>query len=197
MVKLRELLKKGAIGEPRMLFADFGYAAPLHPEWRHFDPNLGGGALLDVGIYPISLSSMIFGTPVKITGAAHMGVTKVDEQSAYILESKSGQISVLSSAIRTETPQTAVLMGTEGKIFIRAPWWKSESLSLSLPGKGDVAFDLPLTDNGYNYEAEEVADCIHAGKLESEVVPLDETITLMKTMDELRAQWNFVYPMEK
>lgn len=197
VIKTRELLEAGAIGEPRMLFSDFGYAATLNPKWRHFDPALGGGALLDVGVYPISFSSMIFGTPVKITGGAHLGITGVDEQSAYVLQGKAGQLSLLSSAIRTNTPQETTIMGTEGRIRLHSPSWRPSKLTLSRAGKPDKDFDLPFKGNGYNYEAVEVMACMRAGKLESEVMPLDETISIMKTMDTLRAQWNFVYPSEK
>ncbi len=196
MFKFRELLADGAIGRPRALNAYFGYAVPFDPSSRLFDPALGGGALLDVGIYPVSLSSMIFGAPVRITGAAHLGETGVDEQSAYILQGDAGQLSVLGAATRTRMIQDAVLMGTAGLIRIHGPWWCTRGLTLSRPGKEDEVFGPPFRGNGYNYQAEEVMNCLHAGALESKIMGLDETLTIMKTMDTIRAQWGLKYPTE-
>lgn len=92
MVRLREIVASGAIGELRMLQADFGFRTSFNPQGRLFDPALGGGALLDVGIYPISLASMLLGTPTRVTSMAHLGATGVDEQSAIILGYGGGQL---------------------------------------------------------------------------------------------------------
>ncbi len=196
LVKFRELLDEGAIGEPRMLFADFGFTAPVNPKARLFNLTLGGGALLDVGVYPISLSSMVFGTPVHITSSAHLGSTGVDEQSAYLLTGPSGQLSLLSSAIRTQTTHAATLMGTNGMITIRPPWWRPVALTLSRPGKSDETFNLPFEATGYNCEAAHVGDCLRAGKLESSIMPLDESLSIMRTLDAIRASWGLKYPGE-
>lgn len=196
MVKFRELLRTSAIGEPRLLAADFGFAAPVNPDSRLFNPALGGGALLDVGVYGISLSSMIFGTPVEVSGTAHLGQTGVDEQSACVLKGPAGQLSVLTSAIRVRTRQEAVLMGTEGTIRLYSPWWCSTKLSLSGGNRHEEVFELPYRGNGYNCEAAEVIDCLRAGKLESDSMPLDESLAVMRTMDTIRAHWGLKYPTE-
>jgi predicted dehydrogenase len=197
LVKTRELLAGGAIGEVRVLSADFGFRTAFDPKSRLFDPHLGGGALLDVGVYPVSLASMVFGTaPSRISGMAHLGQTGVDEQSAVILGYDQGQLAILAAAVRTEMPQEAVLMGTEGWIRIHAPWWRSTTLTLSLPGQEDEVIHLPYEGNGYNYEAAAVMDCLRAGKTENDVMGLDETLAIMQTLDRIRAQWNLRYPME-
>ena len=196
MVRLRELLAEGVIGEVRMLQVDFGFRTSFNRQGRLFDPALGGGALLDVGIYPVSLASMIFGTPERVTGMAHLGETGVDEQSAMIFGYAGGQLALLSQAIRTNSPHEALLLGTNGKIRVHSSWWKATPITLSVDGKPDELIDLPAVGNGYNYEAAEVGRCLREGRTESAVMPLDETLAIIRTMDEVRAQWGLRYPGE-
>jgi predicted dehydrogenase len=196
MVEVRRLIADGAIGPIRMITADFGYRAGFRPESRAFDPALGGGALLDVGVYPISFASMLLGTPDRIASMAELGQTGVDEQSAFILGYPGGQLAVLSTAVRTSTPQDAVIMGETGRIRIHPPFWIPKKLTLTVSGKEDEEMEIPYEANGYNYEAAEVANCVRAGKLESDVMPLDESLAIMQTMDAIRAQWGMKYPME-
>lgn len=196
LIHTRELIAQGAIGEVRMLTADFGFRTNFNEEGRLFDPKLGGGALLDVGIYPISLAFMLFGAPQEIASQAYLGETGVDEQSAYLFRYAAGQIALLSSATRTETPQEAIILGTEGYIKLSSPWWNAAELILKRAGKPEEVISPARVGNGYNYEAEEVGRCLKAGKLESETMPLDETRAIMATMDTIRAQWGLKYPME-
>ncbi len=196
MGELRARLQAGAIGEPRMLQADFGFRAGINPEGRLFSPALAGGGLMDVGCYCVSLASMLFGTPTQIAGVAHLGETGVDEQAAMSLGYEGGKLAVLSSAIRTNTPHEASLFGTEGRIKIHSPWWKPETMTISRDGKEPETVVLPFTGGGFNYEAGEVAACLQAGKTESAIMPLDETLTIMRTLDTLRQQWGLRYPME-
>lgn len=195
MYRLREMLAKGVIGEPRMLQADFGFRAGVDPKSRLFNPALGGGGLLDVGVYPISLASMLFGTPALVVGLAHIGETGVDEQAGMVLQYEGGRLAVLSTAARVNTPQDAHILGSEGNIKIPSPWWKPATMTISAGGKSeDVA--LPYESNGYQFEAQEVARCLREGRTESDIMPLDETLEIMRTMDSLRAQWGLKYPME-
>ncbi len=196
MVELRRLIADGAIGEVRMVAADFGYRAGFRPESRTFDPALGGGALLDVGVYPISLASMLLGTPDRIASLAELGQTGIDEQSAMVLGYPGGQMAVLYTAVRTTTPQDATIMGTDGFIRIPSQWWVPKTMTLHAAGKAPQVIDMPFVGNGYNYEAAEVHACLAAGKTESEAMPLDETLAIMQTMDRIRAQWGMKYPME-
>lgn len=196
MARARELLAAGAIGEPRILQADLGYRAKVNPEGRLFNPTLGGGALLDIGVYPISLASMIFGTPSAITSQAQLGETGVDEQNAIIFRYPGGQLAVLSSAIRTQTPHEATVMGTEGLLRIGQDWHKSNWVGVTRSGQPEEVTHLPIEGNGYNYEASEVMACLRAGKLESATMPLDETLAIVQTMDTIRAQWRLRYPGE-
>ncbi|MBI4552259.1 MAG: Gfo/Idh/MocA family oxidoreductase [Candidatus Latescibacteria bacterium] len=197
IVQARQWLSDGTIGEVRMVEVDFGFRAEFNPASRLFDPALGGGALLDIGIYTVSLASMVFGgPPTRIAGMAHLGATGVDEQSAMILGYGRGELAILSCAVRTHTPQEACIIGTEGFIKIHSPFWCATTATLSVSGQDEQRVEMPHTGNGYNYEAEEVMRCLRAGALESEVMPLDESLSIVRTMDQVRAQWGLRYPME-
>lgn len=196
MDKLRELLATKAIGEVRMLTADFGFRAEYHEEPRLFDRAAGGGALLDVGVYPVSLASMLFGSPTQIVSTAHLGPTGVDEEAGIILSHAQGQVALLSTAIRVDTAQEAILSGTQGRICIHRPWWRPTMMTVSREGQPDEVMEFPLTGNGYQFEAAEVMRCLRAGKLESNLMPLEETLAIMETLDAIRAQWGLKYPMD-
>jgi predicted dehydrogenase len=197
MGELRRLLSAGVIGEPRMLTADFGFRDEFDPRSRKFDPGLGGGALLDVGVYCISLASSLFGRPSEVAGAGHLGQTDVDEQSAAILVHDGGRLSVLCFATRTGTPQEATVMGTEGYVKIHSNWWRPRAMTLHRPGEREELVEAPITGNGFNYEAAEVMRCLDEGMTESDVMPLDETLSVMRTMDDIRAAWGLRYPSEE
>ena len=112
MEEVRRLVSGGAIGEVRMLNVDFGFRADLDPASRLFDQRLGGGALLDVGVYCVSFASMVLGRPSGSVGLSHIGETGVDEQASVVLEHEGGRLANLSIGIRTTTPQEATIMGT-------------------------------------------------------------------------------------
>ncbi len=196
MGKVRELVKDGAIGDVRMVMADFGFQAGFDPKSRLFDPALGGSALLDVGVYPISFASMLLGTPEHVTGTAHLAPTNVDDNAGMLLRYPKGEIAVLATTVNVNTPQRATILGTGGRIEIHPPFWIPKALILSRNGQADELIELPYEGNGYNYEAQEVERCMAQGLTESPIMPLDETLAIMKTMDDLRAQWGVKYPME-
>ena len=197
MEEVRRLVSEGAIGEVRMLNVDFGFRAGLDPASRLFDPKLGGGALLDVGVYCVSFASMVLGEPSGSVGISHLGETGVDEQASVVLEHEGGRLANLSIGIRTATPQEATIMGTEGYVRIHAPWWRPKSMTIFRPGTEDETVDAPVSGNGFNYEAAEVMRCLEAGKMESDIMPLDETISVMRTMDGIRYAWGLRYPGEE
>ena len=196
MVRIRELLDARVIGEVRMLTANFGFRADFDPQSRLFNLELGGGGLLDVGIYPVALASMVLGSPQSIASQATLGETGVDEQTAITFRYPNGQLALLSCAIRTTTLHDAVIYGTHGHIRINPPWWSPSSLTLAVDGQAEQQFSFEQIGNGYNYEAAEVMRCIRAGETESLIMPLDETLQLMRTLDATRAQWGLVYPGE-
>ena len=193
--KAREIIQSGQIGQARQLQADFGFRAGVNPEGRLFDPKLGGGGLMDVGVYVVSLASFFFGTPDRITSLANMGSTGVDEEAALLLGYEGGEMAVLSTAVRLNTPQVATLLGTDGKLVIEGPWWKADALTVSAKGQEErIAF--PFKGGGFQFEAMHVAECLRTGKKESPLIGLEETLQIMKTLDTLRAQFGLKYPME-
>ena len=196
-VKLRELLASGVIGDINIVDIDFGFRAPFNPQHRLFAPELGGGALLDIGIYSLSFASMVLGKPQHIVSMAHLGESGVDENAAIILGYANGALTTISTAIRTSTMQQAVINGTSGRITMHPPYWYPQRITLEVYGGESSVMDIPMNGNGFNHEAAEVARCIRNGQMESAIMPLDESLELMRTMDEIRGQWGLRYPMEE
>jgi predicted dehydrogenase len=129
MSRVRKLLADGAIGDIRMLAANFGFVAPHDPANRFFNPALGGGALLDAGVYPLSLAIELLGAPTRVTGTASLGATGVDEQFAAILGYDDGRIATIAASLRATLPSDAVITGTRGEIRI-APLYRPEFVTL-------------------------------------------------------------------
>ena len=192
-----ELAAEGAVGEVRQLTADFGFRADFDPRSRLFDPALGGGALLDVGVYLLWLTQAVFGEPRNALGFATLGKTGVDEEAAIVLEHAQGQHALLSTGLRFDTPHEAVLVGTEGRIRLLPSWWKPSQLLLERRGRVAERLEPGLEGNGYNYEAAEVGRCLREGRLESDILPLEGTLAVARTMDELRRAWGLRYPAEE
>ncbi len=197
MVKIREMLEQGSLGAIQMLSADFGAHFPFDPAHRAYNPELGGGALLDLGVYVISLASMVFrGPPAQMTSLVTLAETGVDEQEGMVFRYPEGQIAVLDASLRVTTAQEATIVGAHGRVRIHRPWWAASRFTLSTETQ-ETDMIIPFAGNGYNYEAREVMACLRAGKTESDVMPLDETLAIMETMDQLRAQWGLRYPQER
>jgi predicted dehydrogenase len=127
----RRLVEEGAIGEPRMLAADFGFAMPYDAASRFFDPDQGGGALLDRGVYGVSLAHMMFGTPDEVTGLIGAAATGVDEHIGAVLTFTDGRLAVITASLTSTTPTEAWIAGTRGRIDIAAPFYCPERLTLT------------------------------------------------------------------
>ncbi|MDQ7037133.1 MAG: hypothetical protein Q9P01_20520 [Anaerolineae bacterium] len=139
---------------------------------------------------------MIFGKqPERISSMAHMGETGVDELSAMIFGYEHNQMAIATTAIQVNTPHEARISGSEGRIHM-PDFWHPTELTLFRDDQPPQTFDCPFDGNGYNYEAMEVGKCLREGKLESDIMPLDESLALMQTLDKIRAEWGLKYPME-
>jgi predicted dehydrogenase len=194
---LRELLDDGRIGVPLMVEADFGFPLPLMPEHRLYDPALGGGALLDLGIYPAQLCSLAFGGPPdRIAAVGHLGSTGVDEQVAAVLHHPGGGLGIMKAAISTALACEGRLSGTDGWIRLPAPMHRPDHLVLGGTGEPE-RLARPWDGNGLRFQALEVHRCLRAGLRESTRMPLSETIALATTLDAIRAQIGLVYPGEQ
>ncbi len=196
VVEVRRLLAAGAIGEPRFLIADFGFCKEFDARHRLFDPALGGGALLDVGVYLASLASMVFGPPTEVRSLVQLGPTGVDERAALLFGYGDGRFAQLSAAIVTGTPQEVTVVGDAGWIRIHPIWWKAISFTLAVAGREPETIDAAFAGNGYTHEAAEAMRCLRAGILESPGMPLAETVAVIETLDRVRAEWGLRYPTE-
>ena len=199
VVKAKQMIDEGNIGEVQIVASDFGFTAPFDPKSRLYDLELGGGSLLDVGIYPVSLAFLILGPPERIVSMGQIGATGVDEQSAMIFGYPGGALAVGYATIRCGSYTEATIIGSRGMIRLHAQigLFRPFKLTLRVAGEEDQEIEVPYEGNGYNYEALEVMQCLRSGTIESEVMPLDESIEIIRTMDEIRAQWGLKYPMEE
>jgi predicted dehydrogenase len=179
-----------------MLSADFGFNSSEENGGRLLDPTLGGGALLDVGIYPISLASMIFGKPSNVTGLAKLGRTSVDKHNGIVLMYPQGELALLHSSIEVNTFHEASIMGTKGRIKIHSSWWKSNAMTVMRDNHKNDFLECPYAGSGYQYEAAEFMKCLREKRQESEIMSWEETLSVLRTMDTLREQWGLKYPGE-
>ncbi|MBW7457968.1 Gfo/Idh/MocA family protein [Paenibacillus sepulcri] len=194
--KVREWLASGAIGEVKLLKAEFGFDAGWNPEGRLLDKNKGGGTLLDAGIYPISFASMVFGSqPTKILSSAFIGETGVDEQYSLIFDYNGAATASLHGAIRLWMNNDAWIYGTKGKIHI-PEFLSARKATLYVNGQEEETVTDDRTITGHMFQALEAMECVREGRTESSIMPVSETVQLMETMDAVRAQWNLTYAGE-
>ncbi len=191
-----ERVRNGAIGEVRLVQADFGFQPPFDPESRLFNPELGGGALLDVGIYPVALAFQFLGAPQQIVSLATLGQTRVDELDGIVFQYANGALAVLTAALRVNTPKHAYLCGSEGMVHFPAPWWKPSEAFLIRHDGSQEHLSFPYEGDGLQFEIRHVHDCLAEGLTESPWMPLDETLAIQRVLDTLRRQWEVRYPGE-
>jgi predicted dehydrogenase len=195
-VGLRELISAGRIGEIRSLIVDRGEVLSSDPAHRVLDPALGGGALLDLGIYPVSFASMLLGTPDRVAAFATQAVTGVDAQTSAVFGYRSGAQALISTALDARTANTASITGTKGRIDI-ADWADGRlPAKLTLLDGTTQNLEFPREGKGLRFQAAEVGRCLRAGETESPVMPLDETLSIMRTLDLMREQIGLRYPGE-
>ena len=197
MRTIRGLLASNAVGEIRLVQSNFCSRLDEQPEGRVLNPGLGGGSLLDVGVYNLALAHMVYGgPPSRISSMAYIGITGVDEQGAVILGYANGAMAVTTCAVRTSTLHDAYIYGEDGYIKIPHMYWQPDRFVLVKSGsEKESCFDR--LGNGYTYEALEVMLCLRDGVRESKVVPLSMSVDIMETMDEVRRQWGLVYETEE
>jgi predicted dehydrogenase len=194
MLELERQIELGRIGPPRMVTADFGIAAPSDPDRRWFDLSQGGGALLDVGIYPLTFAVSILGEPREVSAMAEFADTGVDAQLAATMRHANGALSSWSCSFVADTGVEATVGGPEGSIRVHSPFNAVPKLTLRRVGQD--AEDLPFegASLGYRPEVREVHRCLAEGLRESPRMPHALTGTLLGVMDELRRQIGLVYP---
>jgi len=192
---LVEVIGEGRIGEPLLVEGDFGFRRPVDPQHRHFAPELGGGALLDLGIYPVQLCTLVLGPIERVVADGVVGETGVDEVVTALLHHRGERLGVVKAALRVGMTCTARIAGTDGVIDLPAMMHCPNSLTVS-SAAGVEHIDASYEGNGLRFEIDEVHRCLQDGRTESGVVSLDESIALATTLDAIRAELGVIYPGE-
>jgi predicted dehydrogenase len=195
-IALREMVADGRAGPIRSLIVDRGEVLSADPRHRVMDPALAGGALLDLGVYPVSFASMLLGTPDRVAALSTPTVTGVDAQTSMVFGYPSGAQALINTALDARTANTASITCANGRIDM--PHWTGGTLPLrfcKLDGSSQ-SLEYPYEGKGLRFQAEEVARRMHAGETQSPVIPLDETLSIMRTLDLVRQQIGLRYPFE-
>ncbi|MFD7435552.1 Gfo/Idh/MocA family protein [Streptomyces sp. NPDC059861] len=198
--RLKALVDDGAIGEVRSVQADFGLSGPFPPSHRLRDPRQGGGALLDLGVYPVSFAHLLLGEPSDIAARAVLSEEGVDLQTGALLSWESGALASVHCSIVGGTPVTASVTGTQGRIDIPHGFFNPERFVLHRDGRDPEEFAhdpaAGAAHNSLQHEAREVMRALRAGETESPLVPLDGTLAVMRTLDAIRDRIGVRYPGE-
>lgn len=194
--KVRSLLEEGTLGKICSIKADFGFKPTFDPSSRLFDINLAGGALLDIGIYPVFLAHLLLGKPQDISALGVLGSTGVDEEIGISLRYPTGEMAHLHTTIRAQTKTEAFIYCEEGTIYLHTRWYGPTSISILRPGQAPEFIQFEYRCEGFSYQIEEVMRCLNLGLTESPALPLDFTLDVMDTLDKIRRHIGLKYPMD-
>jgi predicted dehydrogenase len=193
MVRIREILAQGLLGEVRAVTADHDQKIDHIP--RLIRPELGGGALLDLGIYPVSFAWDVLGAPDTVIAHATMTDTGVDRETAIILGYPSGAHAVLQIQMSGTGPNRAAIVGTEGRIEIESVWYSQTAFTrYDVQGEVVERFEQRDPGRGMHFQAAELERIVASGKLEGDILPPAQTVSIMATLDEIRHQIGLSYP---
>ena len=197
MLRIREIIAAGTLGDVRTLIADHNQKLSRDPQHRVNNPELGGGALLDLGIYPVSFAFDLFGLPSTVQALAAKTETGVDRQTAIVFGYGEGQQALLHAALDARGPSTAVIIGTEGRIEIDPVWYAPTTFTVFDSEDAIIErFEQKITHRGMQFQAWELERLIGAGQTAGEILPPEETVQIMETLDEIRRQIGLTYPGE-
>ncbi|WP_351230450.1 Gfo/Idh/MocA family oxidoreductase [Streptomyces sp. NPDC002133] len=194
--RLTELVRDGAIGEVRTVQADFGLAGPFTADHRLRDPAVGGGALLDLGVYPVSFAHLLLGEPDVVQAHALLSDEGVDLNTGMLLGWESGASALLSCSIVADTPMTASVTGSTGRIDLPRGFFHPDRFVLHREGREPEEYASGIDRHSLRHEAAEVVRCLRAGATESPLVPLDGSLAVMRTLDAVRDRIGVRYPGE-
>jgi predicted dehydrogenase len=185
---IRDWLARGVLGDIVTVIADHGQWFAEDAGFRLFAPELGGGALLDLGVYPVSFASMVLGRPSRIVSMSDQAFTGVDAQTSMLFGYDSGAQALLTCTLRAKSPTRAAIVGSDARIEVDGDFYAPVAVTL-VPRNGDpVRVESVHQGRGLYHQADEVAARLAAGEVESPLMPLDETISIMETMDAVLAQ---------
>jgi predicted dehydrogenase len=191
--RLREIVDGGEIGDVTAVYADFAVPGPTDPGHRLRAPELGGGALLDLGVYPVTFAHLFLGVPDRISALATLTPGGVDENTALLLGYPSGALAMLHCGIVGGSGHSATIVGTRGRVEIPHGFFNTTGFTVIRRDKPEQV-KLPLRGSGMGYEAEEVMACLAAGRIESDLVPHAATLDVMRIMDTALGQLGISYP---
>lgn len=192
--QVKSIIDSGDLGKIQVLKADFGFKAIYNPEGRVFNPILGGGSLLDVGVYPLFLASLLLGKPELIKAIAQVNKSGIDESCGITLKYENGAIAILSSSVVSATEIEAHISCENGQIFIPARWYVPKNAQIIQNDKPDRWLSADFEGFGYQFEALEANRCIEESKIESPLFPHESTSLQMSILEEIRKQCGIVYP---
>jgi predicted dehydrogenase len=188
MTMIRNWLEQGVLGEVVTVTADHGQWFAEDAEFRLFAPELGGGALLDLGIYPVSFASMVLGTPSRIVSVIDAAFTGVDAQTSMLFGYDSDAQAVLTCTLRAKSPTRAAIVGSDARVEVEGDFYAPATVTLVPRNAEEIRVESVHEGRGLHHQADEVARRLAAGDMESGLMPLDETISIMETMDRVLAQ---------
>ena len=194
--RIRELIQDGELGEIISISADHGQNLPLPRYYRLHAPELAGGALLDLGIYPISFAYFVLGKPQSVVAKAEFTPTGVDSQTSMIFRYDNGAHANLTTTLLAKSPCTATIVGTQGTLFLDGDFYTPTSMRLKRTTGEIIEFPKVYAGHGLREQAVEFARLLRDGKKESDLMTHSDTQSIMETMDEIRSQVNLYYPFE-
>lgn len=188
VVRLRELLADGAIGEVRSVLGDLGVSAPTDPADRFYNPDIGGGALFDLTVYPLSMAQMVLGNPDTVDARGMLGPSGVDVDESVLLGWADGATAVLTCSLRCPSPGQFRIFGTAGWIDVLPRFHHPRHIVLHRRGAEPETITAEPTGVGYTHELIEVTECLLAGRSESAVMPLADTVAVQDVMGRIAEQ---------
>lgn len=194
IVKTKELVDSGEIGNVKLLTAFFAFKSDKGPEHRQFNLDLCGGTVLDIGIYNIFLSMLLLGKPKSLTAIAGLSEQGGDNTSSYTFKYDRDLLAVMYSSFLADSPTIAEIHGTKAKIVLEHKWFCPGKVKLLYHNGEEKIFDFDVKSNGYEYEAQEVVNCILAGKTQSDLWSWNDSLQLVNVMDSVRKECGIVYP---
>jgi predicted dehydrogenase len=186
IARLDELVADGAVGDITHVTANFSYPATLDPQRRWLSRSLGGGALLDLGIYPISLIHHLLGPPQRFEASARLSTTGVDVATQVISRHANEATAAAMCSFTADTTTEAVVAGSEGRIRLHAPFYHSRRLTVERKSEVVAEYDTDFTGNGLQFEVAEVEKCIADGRLQSPLRPHTDTLAVLDWLDAIR-----------
>ncbi len=196
--KLTEIIRQGTIGEIVTVSAAMHYKAPRDDASRYFDPELGGGSLLDLGVYPVFLATLLLGKPDTIKAVATLTPKGVDEHCSCLLQYNGGAHAKFESSLLINSSEPAIITGTKGTVKVLHPWFeRSPGLELNLNTKENVDCPFSWAGHGLQFEISDMLDSLREGKIESDRMPHGLSLSVLQVMDQVREQTGIKYEKDK